>query len=175
VFEIDVHAISRPEVRVFYMLFWEQRRILRDFFHRLPAEQYDFRMVDRPDRQADTPRQSLAHILETQHVFLRGVRSGVLRFADSGVAHLYDLEKEALLAELERLDREMYALLTHAAFDSTATVQAPWGELDALNLLYFLRDHDILHIGWNLALMDHLALPRYASLNQYWGSGEEEE
>ena len=174
-FEIDVHAIKRPEVRVFYMLYWEQRRILRDFYHRLPAAQYDFRMVDAPGRRADSPRESLAHILEMQHVFLRAVRSGALLFGDSGVEHLYGLAKADLLAELERLDREMFALLTAKGFDSTATVQAPWGELDALNLLYFLRDHDILHMGWNLAVMDHVGLARYPSLNQYWGGGEEEE
>ena len=27
----------------------------------------------------------------------------------------------------------------------------------------------ILHIGWNLALMDHLNMARYDMLKQYWG------
>ena len=39
-------------------------------------------------------------------------------------------------------------------------------------MLFFPRDHDILHIGWNLALADHLDLPRLPSLSAYWGSGD---
>ncbi len=27
--------------------------------------------------------------------------------------------------------------------------------MNAVDLLFFLRDHEILHIGWNLAIMDH--------------------
>jgi hypothetical protein len=29
--------------------------------------------------------------------------------------------------------------------------------------------NDILHVGWNLALMDHFNMPRFESLVQYWG------
>ncbi len=35
--------------------------------------------------------------------------------------------------------------------------------------LYLIRDHDILHVGWNLALMDHLGMERFSSLREYWG------
>lgn len=49
-------------------------------------------------------------------------------------------------------------------------VEVPWGgRMNAVDLLFFLRDHDILHIGWNLAVMDHLNMPRFESLIQYWG------
>jgi len=41
--------------------------------------------------------------------------------------------------------------------------------MNAVDVLFFLRDHDILHIGWNLAVMDHLNVPRYPTLIQYWG------
>ena len=41
--------------------------------------------------------------------------------------------------------------------------------MNGIDLLFFLRDHEILHIGWNLAVMDYLDLPRYPSLIQYWG------
>ena len=43
-----------------------------------------------------------------------------------------------------------------------------------IDLLFFLRDHDILHISWNLALMDLLNVPRFPSLSKYWGSGDKE-
>lgn len=83
------------------------------------------------------------------------------------------MSKAELVAEMERVDQAMFDYLTAANFDSNATVQAPWGEVNGVDALYFLRDHDILHIGWNLALMDHLNLPRYEALVQYWGEGDE--
>jgi hypothetical protein len=49
-------------------------------------------------------------------------------------------------------------------------VEVPWGgKMNVVDVLFFLRDHDILHIGWNLALMDALNMPRYPALVQYWG------
>jgi len=41
--------------------------------------------------------------------------------------------------------------------------------MNIVDVLFFLRDHDILHVGWNLALMDALNMPRYPALIQYWG------
>ena len=35
--------------------------------------------------------------------------------------------------------------------------------------IFLLRDHDILHVGWNLSLMDHLDMERFPSLREYWG------
>jgi hypothetical protein len=80
------------------------------------------------------------------------------------------MTKGQLLAEWERIDEEMFTYLTAETFDSQSTVDVPWGgKMNAVDVLFFLRDHDILHIGWNLALMDHLNVPRFESLIQYWG------
>jgi hypothetical protein len=38
--------------------------------------------------------------------------------------------------------------------------------LPALRLLHGLNDHEILHTGWNLALMDHLQMERYPVLSR---------
>jgi hypothetical protein len=87
-----------------------------------------------------------------------------------GTEHYREMTKAQLLAEMERIDAEMFAYLTAEPFDSNRTVAVPWGgEMNAVDVLFFLRDHDILHIGWNLALMDHLNVPRFESLIQYWG------
>lgn len=127
-------------------------------------------MVDAPERRADSPRESLAHILYVQLVYINGVRSGSAAFGPMGVDHYPQLSRDRLLAELERIEREMYAYLTSAEFDPGRPVKVFWGgTMDAIDVLYFLRNHDILHVGWNLAVMDHLKVPRFESLAEYWG------
>jgi uncharacterized damage-inducible protein DinB len=167
---LDISSINNPQVRVFYSLWWPQRQVIYDFFTRLTEEQFDYRMVDTPDRKADTPRESLAHILYVQLVYFNGVKTGKLEFKPMSVEHYREMTKEQLLAEMKRIDTEMLAYLTAETFDSDRRVAVFWGgEMNAVDVLYFLRDHDILHIGWNLALMDHLSIPRFESLIQYWG------
>jgi uncharacterized damage-inducible protein DinB len=166
----DISSIKNPQVRVFYSLWWPQHQIIHDFICHLAEEQFDYRMVDSPSKKADTPRQSLAHILYVQLVYWNAVKTGKLEFKSMGVEHYETLTKEQLLAEWERIDHEMFAYLTCEAFDSQSLVEVPWGgRMNAVDLLFFLRDHDILHIGWNLAVMDHLDVPRFESLIQYWG------
>jgi len=168
--QIDIASIQNPKVRTFYALTWTQHQILWDFYGCLEEEQYDFRMVDRPERKADTPRESLAHILYVQLVYWYAMQTGRLEFKSIGTEHYAQMEKTQLLAEWERIDDEMYTFLTSEAFDSQSQVQVPWGgSMNAIDLLFFLRDHEILHIGWNLAIMDHLGMDRYPSLIQYWG------
>jgi hypothetical protein len=166
----DFASIQNPQVRAFYSLWWPQHQIIHDFVCRLPEQQLDYRMVDSPSRKADTPRESLAHILYVQLVYLNAVKTGKLEFKSMGVEHYGALTKEQLLAEWERIDDEIFAYLTCEAFDPQSLVEVPWGgRMNAVDLLFFLRDHDILHIGWNLAIMDHLSVPRFESLVQYWG------
>ena len=166
----DIPSIKNAQVRVFYMLWWQQHQILWDFITRLPEEQFDFRMVDTPQRKADTPRESLAHILYVQRVYLNAVKTGKLEFKSMGTEHTARMTKEQLLNEWERVDEEMLSYLTADGFDSQSQVEVPWGgKMNCVDLLFFLRDHDILHIGWNLAVMDHLNIPRFDSLIQYWG------
>ena len=47
---------------------------------------------------------------------------------------------------------------------STSKASGPAGDA-----IFLLRDHDILHVGWNLALMDHLNMERFPSLREHWG------
>lgn len=168
--KLDIGSIQNPQVRVFYALWWPQHQIIVDFFTRLTEEQFDYCMVNSPERKADTPRESLAHILYVQLVYLNGVKTGKLEFKSMGVEHYAGLPKNQLLAEMERIDQEMWAYLTTETFDSQNQVEVFWGgTMNPVDVLFFLRDHDILHIGWNLALMDHLNVPRFESLIQYWG------
>ena len=166
----DVSSIRDPRVRTFYSLYWPQHQAIVDFFACLSEAQFDYRMVDTPERRSDSPRESLAHILYVQLVYFEGVRTGKLEFRSLGVEHYRQMTKAQLMAELERIDGEMFAYLTAEGFDSESPVEVFWGgKMNAIDVLFFLRDHDILHIGWNLAYMDHLNVPRFESLIQYWG------
>ena len=166
----DINSVQDGRVRMFYSMYWLQHQIVCDFFTHLTEEQFDYRMADTPGRKSDTPRESLAHLLYVQLVYLNGARTGKLEFKSMGVEHYKEMTQAQLLAEMERIDAEMFAYLTADAFDSNGLVEVPWGgKMNVVDVLYFLRDHDILHIGWNLALMDHLNVPRYESLIQYWG------
>jgi len=168
--QLDISTIKNPQVRQFYALYWSQRQIISDFYSRLTEEQFDYRMADTPGRKSDSPRESLAHILYVQLVYFNSAKTGKLEFKSMGTEHYAQMTKEQLLAEMERIDAEMYAYLNAEAFDSNGRVAVFWGgEMNVLDVLYFLKDHEILHIGWNLALMDHLNLPRFESLIQYWG------
>jgi len=89
-----------------------------------------------------------------------------------GVEHYGQLSKEQLLAEMDRIEQEMFDYVTDEGFE--AIVQVPWGQMEGVDVLFFLRDHDILHIGWNLAVMDHLNVERYPSLIENWGAGDED-
>jgi hypothetical protein len=105
-----------------------------------------------------------------QLVYFDSLKTGRLEFKSMGSEHYAALPRAQLLAELERNDAEMFAYLTAETFDSHRTVEPFWGgRMNGIDVLFFLRDHDILHIGWNLALMDHLSLPRYESRVQCWG------
>lgn len=166
----DIASIKNRQIQVFYSLWWPQHKILCDFINQLPDEQFNYRMVDLPSRKADTPRESIAHILYVQLVYLNAVKTGKLEFKSMGTEHYGTMTKEQLVAEWECIDEEMFTYLTAETFDSQSQVEVPWGgKMNAVDLLFFLRDHDILHIGWNLAVMDHLNMPRYESLIQYWG------
>ncbi|NLE99541.1 MAG: DinB family protein [Anaerolineales bacterium] len=167
---LDIGSIRDPQVQTFYSMWWPQHQIIYDFYTRLTEEQFGYRMVDTPGRKSDTPRESLAHILYVQLVYLNGVKTGKLEFKSMGVEHYCTMTKDQLLVEMRRIDEEMFAHLTAETFDSHGRVEVFWGGvMDAVDVLYFLRDHDILHVGWNLALMDHLNVPRFESLVQYWG------
>ena len=95
--QIDIGAIKDPKVRAFYALTWSQHQILLDFYNTLEEGQYDFRIVERPERKADTPRESLAHILYVQLVYWNAMQTGKLEFKSMGSEHHAQMKKSELL------------------------------------------------------------------------------
>ena len=164
--QLEVERIADPQVRQFYSLYLPQRRIILDFYEILPDSALDYRMVDTPERKADSPRESLGHLIEVQRAYFEGIRTGEVRWDLPPAADYGAMDKRQLIEALVALDREMAKYVVGSEFDPAAQVE---GGGTALEVLYLVRDHDILHVGWNLALMDHLGIERYPSLVEVLG------
>ena len=166
---LDAASVPDGQARTFLQLYAPHRDMLRDFYEQLPEERYDFRLTDGPALRSDSPRESLAHVLETRLIYLNAVRSGTLNFAPPDIEPLRQASKTVLLAAWDRIEADMLAMFNSPHFDADKVVVCPWGDWTAAQTLYLIRDHEILHVGWNLALMDALGLPRFQSLREYWG------
>lgn len=166
---IDANAIQNPEVRNYYFIALPLRQIIRDFYALLPEEHYEARLVDQPTRKSDSPRESLIHILKTELAYFKAIQTGTLDFETPDASAYRAMAPAALLTELDTLDEAVFNYVADSKFNSEATVTVPWGTLRAVDVLYLIRDHDLLHIGWNLAIMDHVGMERFPSLKAYWG------
>ena len=147
----------------------------REFYRRVPAEKLDYRMVDTKTRRSDSPRESLLHQLYVVRNYVHSVKTGVMQWGPEREALLMAPAlsrwgKQRLLLEMERTELELVELLSLPDIDARA-VRVPWQDepLPVLRLLDSLIDHEILHTGWNLALMDHLQIERYPALSRLWG------
>jgi uncharacterized damage-inducible protein DinB len=168
---MDINKCDQS-ARPFVQEFLSDRNINREFYERVPEEHFDFRMVDQQNRKSDSPRESLAHQIRVQHDYVQAVETGKLEFS-----RLLDLEdrlktesKATLLRELEAVDHRLVDLLCHSG-NCKRLVEVPWNKerVDVITMLRSLHQHEILHTGWNLAIMDHLGIERFPALRQAWG------
>lgn len=165
---LDPTAILRPDARLAFELFCAQRSIVRGFYDRLSDRDFDFRLTDEPDRRSDSPRESLTHVVATQRAYLEAMERGTLDFS-RGNDGLDGLGRRQLLTELDAADARLHGLLAAEDFDPYTEVTAPWGTMRAIDMVFTMRDHEILHVSWNLALMDALGIERFDALRRYWG------
>ena len=166
---MDASLAVNPQVKIFLYLYLPQRNILRDFYELLSEKQYDFRLPTKPDRHSDSPRESLAHILEYRLLCFNAIKSGMFEFKSMGVESYKQATKQELLAAWDQIEEEMLTYCNQLEFDDNRKVVLPWGEWNVIETLSLIRDHEILHVGWNLALMDMLGMKRFTSLSDYWG------
>jgi hypothetical protein len=169
-------AISSKAARDFLARFMLNREVNREFYRLVPAEQYDYHMVDTKTRRSDSPRESLLHQLYVVRNYVYSVSHGVMQWGAEReralmAPALHTWDKKRLLAELDRTEAALIELLSRADIEELR-VRVPWQEepLPALRLLESLIDHEVLHTGWNLALMDHLDIPRFPALREVWGA-----
>lgn len=169
---MDFSSVSNPEAKRFLQQFLGDRAINREFYERVSEDKLDFRMVDTPSRKSDSPRESIAHQIDTERDYINGVKSGVLKFGVKydDLSNLQNLTKNQLLNMLQHEDEELIKLLSDSTI-SEKMVKPPWSEspIPAVSCLWALDSHEILHTGWNLAIMDHLNIERFQALKEMWG------
>jgi uncharacterized damage-inducible protein DinB len=169
---MDISKITNPEAKRFTSSFLADREINREFYIRVPEEKFDFRMVDTPQRRSDSPRESLAHQIDTTRDYINGVKTGTLKFGGkySDLENPQSLSKEDLLKKLEECEQELIDVLSEPDIESKK-VKVPWSSepIPATASLWGLDSHEILHTGWNLALMDFLNIERFPALKKMWG------
>jgi len=157
------------------MQFWEEfklhREINRIYYQLVPEEQYDYRMVDTLTRKSDSPRESLNHHIGITRDYIEGINTGLIQF-NLQYEDLREktLSKEVLLNKFQETETTILQLL----FEKDMTkiyIKAPWRpeKSPAIEVLWGLNSHEIFHTGWNVAVMDHLDIPRFPELKAIWG------
>jgi uncharacterized damage-inducible protein DinB len=172
---LDTSKITSREAKRFLGQFMMNREVNREFYRLVPADKLDYRMVETKTRRSDSPRESLLHQLFVVRNYVHSVKTGVLQWGEERrqllmAPALETWDKARLLSEMERTERELVDLLALPDIDERS-VKVGWQDepLSAVRLLYSLNDHEILHTGWNLALMDHLGIERYPAIVRLWG------
>lgn len=169
-----ISKITDPQAKTFIVQFLRDREINTEYYKRVPEEKYDFRMVDTPERKSDSPRESLIHQIYVTRNYIYSVEVGKQEWSDARYDLLMKPEikkftKGNLLDELEKSELELIELL-RKTYISKKSVKVPWAKkpIPAINSLWGLDSHEILHQGWNLSIMDHLNIDRFQALKDMW-------
>ena len=164
--------MSELTARAAWSAFLLDRRVNREFYERVAEDKFDFRMVETKSRRSDSPRESLAHQIRVQREYMRGIETGRLEFGalKAVEVELRELPKLELLALLDQAGKELEQMVCDPGIEEKR-IEAPWSDipLTARELIGFLQMHEVLHTGWNLAVMDHLEMERFPALRELWG------
>lgn len=169
--KINIPRVTDPEARRFLGSFLRDRAINREYYELVPEDKFDYRMVNSPKRKSDSPRESLAHQIGVERDYVYGIATGTLRFESGDDPELKKLSKSKLLELLSESDRTLIDTLATPGIMSRS-VTVPWSPqpVPMVAVIWALDSHEIMHQGWNMAVMDHLDIPRFESLKQLWGS-----
>lgn len=169
---MDISKIANPAAKMFIETFLRNRNINREFYKRVPEEKFGFRMIDTLQRKSDSPRESLVHQIDKIRDYINSVKTGILRFDNKyeDLGQPEKLSKLELLRKLEETEQELVEVLADPE-TGNKKVQVPWNKepIPALDCLWRLDSHEVLHTGWNLAIMDHLNIERFPALKRMWG------
>lgn len=165
-------AVVNSEAQAFLRRFLRDREVNTEFYKRVPEDKLDFRMVDSEKRKSDSPRESIIHQIDTTRDYINGVMTGKLNF---GIEY-EDLKKgesytkDQLLEMLKETEDQLVKMLSDADIGNKR-VMVPWSPepVPGVSSLWGLDSHEILHQGWNLAVMDFLDIERFPALRNMWG------
>jgi uncharacterized damage-inducible protein DinB len=167
---MDFSKVTHPKAKFFLQSFFANREINREFYQLVPEESFDFRMINTPDRKSDSPKESLAHQINVQYTYMQAIDKGKLSFGAYSNQKLKVQTKAELLTELKKADQELIQILSNKE-NCNKKIKVPWSKepIFAVDMLWALDQHEVLHTGWNLAIMDHLGIERFPSLKKMWG------
>ncbi len=169
---MDLTSVVNAEAKRFLHQFFSDRAINREFYEKVPESNFDFRIVNTSKRKSDSPRESLAHQIDTERDYISGIKNGELKFrvVYDDLEKPIKLSKSELLQKLQNEDNELVKVLSDKEIGKKM-VKVPWSKepIRALSMIWALDSHEILHTGWNLAIMDCLDIERFQSLKEMWG------
>ena len=169
---MDISKITNINAKAFFDQFLINRNINLEFYQQVPEHNLDYRMVDNPNRKSDSPRESIAHQITTDRQYLDAVKSGELNFGIEydDLKKASKLTKQELLHKLEADTQKLIELLSDEE-NCDKKITVPWSKvpIGVISMLYGLDSHEVLHTGWNLAIMDHLNIERFPALRETWG------
>lgn len=167
---MDISKVTNQEAKRFLNIFLLYRSVNREFYELVPEDKFDFRMVDTEDKKSDSPRESLAHQINVQNSYMQNILNGISKFGTNNDGTLKLKSKQELLKILDETDQKLIEFLSDEN-NLQKKVAVKWSKtpISAMVYIWGLNDHEIFHNGWNIALMDHLNIPRFNTLQQVWG------
>ena len=112
-------------------------RINRKFFELVPENKYDFRITPK----SDSVKESIIHLICISDYIL-GVEVGKLQFKDRDKQEFAKISKQDLLDSPDREFETLKKVISDPKIDSKK-VEAPWGEVYAVDSLDGLSNHEI--------------------------------
>lgn len=163
---MDFSMVTNTAAKAFLGKFFSDREINRTVYEQISEEQFGYKMTPK----SDTPRQTVGHQIGVEQDYLRAIETGKLEFKSGDNKELKKLSKQELLQKLKNEDQRLIDLLNNKE-NCNKKIHVPWSKepILATSMLWGMDSHEILHTGWNLALMDHLGIERFPALKKTWG------
>lgn len=173
---MDISKVTNPEAKRFLIVFLKDRKINREVYKHIPENMFDFRMVNAKMRKSDTPRESLIHQIYVTRNHIHSLKNGNLQWGSDDIYGTLMKEdfknktKDELLALLAQTEKELIKELSNPHINKKK-IKVDWSSqaIPALVSIWSLDRHEVLHTGWNLALMDNLNIERFRELKEMWG------
>ena len=107
-------------------------RINRKFFELVPEGKYDFRITPK----SDSVKESIIHLICVMRDYICGVETGKLEFKNRDKQEFVQMSKKELLSVLDKEFEILKKEVSDPKIDSKK-VEAPWGEVSAIDSLPF--------------------------------------
>ena len=123
----EIKKITNSKVKSFLTQFLTNRNINIEFYKRVPEDKLDFRMVDNPDRKADSIRESLGHQIGAERDYVIALETGKLEFVSGDDKNLKSLSREEALQRLQELDKKLIEELSNDDIANKLII-VPWSQ-----------------------------------------------